>query len=481
MDAVEGTNMAEEQRVTRTASEAGWHLSRYNIRTRVPETDKTVIVNLLKGTCLEYSPIELYFMSALDEISESHPIINLLEKRGVICNYDEVAAIEAASHIIAKRTQAVGLVICPTMTCNFDCPYCFENHYAGKMSASVQDDVISLAERLMEVNAAKALKVTWFGGEPLLASEVIESLSGRLITLADERGAAYDASIITNGYLLDQDMVDRLARCKVNAVQITLDGLGAIHDSTRHLSGGGPTFERIVRNLRECDIPFCIFVRHNVHEGNRCEMGELESFVGRLSDKSGNEMHYFSARVVGSEAAEGRGRQVRLLCGPAEMEVALEADSRRFGRGRAAFCGANGLEGVAIDHLGNLYQCWEVVGNQAVQLRDRTRVGPSEPTDLSFEPRHADMLSECLRGSPKSVRANLNLEALAEAEGADAAAARRYVAAQYVTDQPSASVQERERAVRLAAETMTSEEEDEAIRHLFDSIADLGYDIRDDR
>ena len=82
--------------------------------------------------------------------------------------------------------------------------------------------------------------------------------------------------------------------------------------------------------------------------------------------------------------------------------------------------------------------------------------------------------------SPKSVRANLNLEALAEAERADAAAARRYVAARFVTDQPSASAEEREHAVRLAAEAMTSDEEDEVIRRLFDSIADLGYDIRGD-
>ena len=365
--------------MTRTAAEAGWHLSRYNIQTRIPETGKTVIVNLLKGTCLEYSPIELYFMSVLDQISESHPIINLLAKRGAICNYDEAAAIEAGSHILTRKTQAVGMVICPTMACNFDCPYCFENHYAGKMSASVQDDVISLAERLIDVNAAQTLKVTWFGGEPLLAPEVIESLSERLIALADERGVTYDAGVITNGYLLDQDMVDRLVRCKVSAAQITLDGLGANHDSTRHLLGGGPTFERIVRNLRECDIPFCVFVRHNVHEGNRSEMGELESFVKQLSEESGNEMHYFSARVVDSEAAEERGRQVQLLCGTMETEVALEVDSRRFGHGRAAFCGANETGGVAIDHLGNLYQCWEVVGNERFSFGTAHEWDPANP------------------------------------------------------------------------------------------------------
>ena len=49
-----------------------------------------------------------------------------------------------------------------------------------------------------------------------------------------------------------------------------------------------------------------------------------------------------------------------------------------------------------------------------------------------------------------------------------------------MTYQPSASAEEREHAVRLAAEAMTSDEEDEAIRRLFDSIADLGYDIRGD-
>ena len=68
------------------------------------------------------------------------------------------------------------------------------------------------------------MKVTWFGGEPLLAPEIVESLSQRLIALADECGVEYDAGFITNGYLLDQDTVDMLARCKVVALQTTLAG-----------------------------------------------------------------------------------------------------------------------------------------------------------------------------------------------------------------------------------------------------------------
>ena len=371
--------MTEERRITRTAAEAGWHISRYNITVKVPETGKTIIANLLRGTCFEYSPIELYLMSVLDEIDEDHAIINLLAKRGVICNYDELAAIEADSHIRNGSSRTVGLVNCPTMGCNFDCPYCFENHYAGKMNANVQDDVVALAVRMVEANAAESLRVTWFGGEPLLAPEVIESLSKRLLALADERGLTYHAGIITNGYLLSQDMVDLLARCKVSAAQITLDGLGANHDATRHLAGGDPTFDRIVQNLRECDIPFHIHIRHNVHADNRSEMTELESFVNQLSSESGNSMNYFSARVVDSTPAKERGSQVQLLCGTTESEAAIEMDSQYFGRGQSAYCGANCLSGIAVDHLGNLYQCWEAVGNERFSFGTAHDWDPSNP------------------------------------------------------------------------------------------------------
>ena len=44
----------------RTAGEAGWRISRYNISAPVPDTNKVAIANLYKGTCAEYTPIEGY-------------------------------------------------------------------------------------------------------------------------------------------------------------------------------------------------------------------------------------------------------------------------------------------------------------------------------------------------------------------------------------------------------------------------------------
>ena len=41
----------------RTAGEAGWHVSRYNVSAKAPSTKTAAIANLLAGNCAEYMPI----------------------------------------------------------------------------------------------------------------------------------------------------------------------------------------------------------------------------------------------------------------------------------------------------------------------------------------------------------------------------------------------------------------------------------------
>ena len=130
---------------TRTAAEAGWRVSRYNLTARVPDSKMVAIANLYKGTCAEYTPIETYLLSVLDDIDEHHPIIERFAKRGIICNFDERATLEVMGRGACASPRTVGLTICPTTGCNFDCPYCFEDHHAGMMSQEVQDDVVALA------------------------------------------------------------------------------------------------------------------------------------------------------------------------------------------------------------------------------------------------------------------------------------------------------------------------------------------------
>ena len=375
----------------RTAGEAGWHVSRYNLMAEVPGTKNVAIANLFKGNCAEYTPIEMYLLSVLEELDEHHPIIERFSKRGIIADFDERAALETMGRAACAMPHGLGLTICPTMGCNFDCPYCFENHSANKMTSEVQDDVVALAKRMLDTSGAKDLSITWFGGEPLLAPDVIESLSNRLMAVVEERGGKYNADIITNGYLLTQEIADMLGRCNVETAQVTIDGMGATHDATRHLANGGPTFERITANLRDISLPFRVNIRHNVHEGNKSEMDKLEAFVEELAKQTGNDLMYYPAPVFGSEVADERGGQVGLLCGLDASEVGIRQEAKRFRTGRGHYCGAHTLWAVGIDERGNLQKCWEAIDKPAIAFGTAHDWDPANPFATASNPDNLTM------------------------------------------------------------------------------------------
>ena len=101
----------------RTAAEAGWRVSRYNVAASIPNSQMTAIYNTYRRTCAAYSSLELYIMSVLDRISENHPLIGRLAKRGVIVNYDEREAFELQRRIECTTAHGgnVSVTICPTL------------------------------------------------------------------------------------------------------------------------------------------------------------------------------------------------------------------------------------------------------------------------------------------------------------------------------------------------------------------------------
>jgi len=380
----------------RTAGEAGWHVSRYNLAARIPDSDQVAVANLFQGTCGVYAPIEMYLLHELESLDENHPILSRFRERGLIVNFDEYAALNTQGRLSCARTSIVGLTICTTIGCNFDCPYCFEDHRPGRMSPETQEDVVALAGRMLQASGAKKLAVTWFGGEPLLMPEIIESLSGRLMALAEQQGAAYEATIVTNGYLLTQEIADMLGRCRVQHAQITLDGIGPEHDKTRHLAGGGPTYERIVENLRTLRLPFTVSIRHNVHEGNRDQMEPLREKVRALAEESGNRLSYYASPVTDNTAADRRNTEGSICYSDCLGEENLRQRVEDFQAGRAFFCGANCLYSLGIDDHGRLYKCWEDVDKPERSFGNAHGWDPMNPIFTADAP---DLLTQYLNSA----------------------------------------------------------------------------------
>ncbi len=386
---------SSEAQQMRTAAEAGWHVSRYNIAARVPDSTMVAIFNTYKRTCAEYSPIELYIMGVLVEVSENHPLIGRLARRGVIVNYDEREAFELQRRIecVTAHGGAVEITICPTLACNFECPYCFATRGRGKMAPEVQDDVVAFAERMLEASGANKLTITWFGGEPLIATDVIESLSPRLISLAEGRGCDYGAWVFTNGYLIDEDVVDLLLRCRVTHIHIPLDGVEATNDATRRLVGGGPTYRRIVENLGLLKPPMKTLVRANVHEGNVGEIDELKQAVLARSEEAGTDLSFYAASLVDVSPADEVDSPMAEYAFHG-IEVALRPESRHVIVGKDHSCVGQDLWKVAVDDEGLLYKCGgKLCGQPAYAYGTAHDWDPADPLATASNP---DMLSKFL-------------------------------------------------------------------------------------
>lgn len=62
------------------------------------------------------------------------------------------------------------------------------------MAPEVRDALVRFVERRLASGRHGHLRMEWFGGEPLLAPEIIDELSSRFMGLADHYGATYSAS-----------------------------------------------------------------------------------------------------------------------------------------------------------------------------------------------------------------------------------------------------------------------------------------------
>ena len=159
---------------------------------------------------------------------------------------DEIRTIKSNYYNYALSAP-VKLTVMPTENCNFRCKYCYETFEKGKMN---QEDQVSLLKFIQNsLTTAPSVHVSWFGGEPLEAIDVVYYVLNNVKEMCAKRYRSYSSGMTTNGYNLDLDTFDELYKLKVYGYQITLDGLKEQHDSQRIKADGSGTFDKIFQNL----------------------------------------------------------------------------------------------------------------------------------------------------------------------------------------------------------------------------------------
>ena len=165
---------------------------------------------------------------------------------------DELALQQQDFTAASKRHDTLGLCLAPTYACNFRCAYCYEHELTsrgGRMPFEVTESIRRLTAELHRRWGFGALFIEWYGGDPSLALDTVDDLSGFFLDFCSARGIAYNALMITNGNLIDGAAADLLGRCGIREVLITIDGPQELHDRRRFPADGSGSYQRIMHAI----------------------------------------------------------------------------------------------------------------------------------------------------------------------------------------------------------------------------------------
>jgi uncharacterized protein len=276
------------------------------------------------------------------------------------------------------------IVILPTYNCNFRCEYCFERKRLERgdawLSRVMTEETADAVFRQLTAYREKGVKLhhcMLYGGEPLLSAnkEIVSSICRRCKEL--------DLPLIcvTNGYELEK-FIDLIRAHRFDFLQITVDGIGSVHDERRHLAGGRGSYARIMENIRmalENDIP--INLRINVNRENMESAMALPEEFRRLGftehphfayyfkattacfeedpENAITDEELFEALFAAGECTETDVRHSRVYSDMASRVArALKRDA--YPALSPAHCGAES-DMLVADPDGVLYTCWDVV------------------------------------------------------------------------------------------------------------------------
>lgn len=163
-----------------------------------------------------------------------------------------------------------------TTYCNARCFYCFEEGISkNNMSDKTADAVI---DYIYKNKSDEKIKLYWFGGEPLCNQHIINKICTNLA----ENNVEYESTIVTNGYLLDKQLIDKAVnKWNLSLIQITLDGFGEEHNKRKaYVNPLSDPFNKTIENIKllsKANIK--LIIRLNFDNNNLSSIKKLIPFL----------------------------------------------------------------------------------------------------------------------------------------------------------------------------------------------------------
>ncbi len=174
--------------------------------------------------------------------------------------------------------------ILTTTDCNARCFYCYE---MGRTRTPMSDETALKTAAFIKENAGgRPVRIGWFGGEPLYNHRAMDLICGSL----RENGVEFRSTMISNGYLFDDEMVVRAADWNLKRVQITLDGTEEVYNRCKaFIYREGSPYQVVIGNIdRLLRNRIAVTVRMNLDFHNAEDLMDLvEELAHRFGGRPG--------------------------------------------------------------------------------------------------------------------------------------------------------------------------------------------------
>jgi uncharacterized protein len=223
--------------------------------------------------------------------------------------------------------------------------------------------VSKLIEFISSHEEAEKLSITWYGGEPLMAFDKMKSIMRKIKDNTDIQIISH--SIVTNGYLISDDVIDFFREYKLNKIQVTLDGTKDHHDNTRFTKvGHKTTFDVITRNIENLSSKLKnvrISIRVNINKENFEDFVDIYKYYNSCYENV-----YVYPGIIREDTSDGcslcnssyKSHEIlNLYCKLRSMGVDIEMFPLKLEKG----CMINRVNSFIIGPEGELYKCFNDV------------------------------------------------------------------------------------------------------------------------
>ena len=188
---------------------------------------------------------------SIEEINQT--LMLCLEKKFIYSlkkDFDEYELVKYDKNFNNYGTKYLRLYI--TQNCNFKCTYCFEKKHSGFEYMSLETIINSFyafKKYLDSGDCLNTIKINYYGGEPLLRFDIIETSLPYLRKIFKEYKSVIKITINTNGTLLNREIIEWAIKNKIH-FYISIDGSKNTNDKNRIFQNGRGTYEEIIKKIK---------------------------------------------------------------------------------------------------------------------------------------------------------------------------------------------------------------------------------------